>query len=65
MDKILHIILIAIGLNIMYSYIFGKTIEIPGEILKPGTKPYGRLFVFLMGLILTIWSIYSLITGVL
>lgn len=60
-DVTLYIIVFAFGLNYVVAYVFRWTMHIPGEVLKPDVKPFGRLFVMGLGLVMAIWAGYSLL----
>ncbi len=56
---LLYIIVLAFGLHYVVAYVFGWTMHIPGEMLKPGTKPIGRLFVLVLAVVVAGWAGYS------
>lgn len=57
----LYIIVLIFGLHYVVAYAFGWTMHIPGEMLRPGTKPIGRLFVLALGIVMASWAAYSLL----
>lgn len=57
----LYVIILVYGLQYIFAYIFGRTMYIPGETLRNGEKPFGRLFIFMLGIVIASWAGYSLL----
>ena len=53
--------LIVVGAVWVAPYFAKMPIIIPGETMNPGEKPWGRLFVMLLGSILVGWGVWRLV----
>ncbi len=58
---VLYITVLAFGLHYIVAYAFRRSMYIPGETLKGGEKPFGRVFVLLLGIAMVSWAGYSLL----
>ena len=60
-NAVLYVVILVFGLHYVIAYAFGRTMYIPGETLRYGEKPFGRLFILVLGIVMASWAGYSLL----